>query len=250
MAQTLNYYRIYCDTELQYVYKWDTEEPSTCPNNNTHTINVGSITILESISTATFRAEENSEGYFETTHVVVNIPIGTPGDITEHDVTWPMDITLWKTLLTPTSDMIGDSITVLAAPETTIGVCTVNANIGDTTITVNSTVISNIQRGFLVTLFDGVNKNICGRCTAIDTVNGTITFQTPLTHNFLAGTYVQISIYVINNLRIIDTNTVDMGAKGFKGKMINAGLILRIYYTNNSGTSKTVYWRPEYYANG
>ena len=54
-----------------------------------------------------------------------------------------MDILLWKTILTPTPDMIGDTISVLAVPETTVGVLTVGASIGDTVLNVNSTVTDN-----------------------------------------------------------------------------------------------------------
>jgi len=243
-------YRIWCVTENAYVYSWGTVEPTTCPNNPAHTIDTNSITIVETVSTTAVTAEENSNGYFETTHIIMNVPTGSPGDVVTQDVTWPMDILLWKTLLTPTSDMIGDLISVLASPETTVGVAAVPINIGDTTISVNSTVTANTERGFLITLDDGVNKNVCGRCTAVDAIGGTISFQTPTVNSFAAGTPVKISVYVLNNIRIIDTNIIDIGAKGFKGKTIPVGLILRIYYTNNSGTSKTVVWRAEYYANG
>ena len=152
--------------------------------------------------------------------------------------------------MTPTADMVGDSVSVLAAPETTVGVLTSISGTGATGVYVNSTVTDNIQRGFLVTLDDGVNKDICGRCTSVDALTGIITFQTPTVHDFAIGTPVKISIYVLDNIQLIDTNTIDIGSKGFKGKMIDAGTILRIYYTNNSGTSKTLYWRPEYYARG
>lgn len=250
MSQSVYKYRIYCNTEADYVYSWGNTEPTTCPNDTAHSIDTNSIAIIETISTQTIKAEENSDGYFETTHVVMNIPTGSPGDITTYDVTWPMDIILWRTFITPTSDMIGDSISVLAAPETTVGVLTASASIGQTTISVNSTVLGNVSRGFLITLYDGVNKNVCGRCTEVNTTNSTISFQTAITNNFSAGTAVKISIYVLNNINITDTTTIDIGTKGFKGKGVPSGLIMRVYYTNNSGTSKIVRWRPEYYSVG
>lgn len=243
-------YRVYCNDEASYVFTWGTTEPTTCPNNNTHSINSSSTTIINTVSTSTVRAEENSNGYFETTHVVMNIPMGTPGDVTEHDVTWPMDITLWKTLVTPTSDMIGDVVTVVASPETTVGIISSPVSIGDTTFSVNPTVTDNMYRGFLVTLYDGVNKDVLGRCTAIDKIGGTITVTTPTTYAFAAGTMVKISVYVLKDIHITDTTTIDIGAKGFKGKTVTAGMILRVYYTNNTGTAKILKWRSEYYNKG
>ena len=249
MTTEVNKYRVWCDTESAYVYAWDTVEPTVCPTNSGHTINTALTTIVETVSTSTVTAEEDSHGYFETQTIVINVPTGTPGDVTEHDISWPMPITLWRTLLSPTNDLIGDEISVLAGPETTVGVLTAPVNIGDTTINVNSTVTDNVWRGFLITIDDTVNKNVCGRVTNVDKVGGTITFQTATTHAFTAGVPVKISIYVLNGIQIVNTNTMDIGVKGFKGKTIDVGTILRIYYTNNSGTSKVLRWRVEMYSN-
>ena len=247
MSTEINKYRILCNTENTFVYSWGTTKPTHCPNDPAHTIS-DLIVIVETISSQNVTINENSDGYFETTHIVMNIPSGATGDVYVQDVTWPMDILLWKTLLTPSTDMLGDVINVLASPETAIGTLTATANIGDSTIVVDSTAIQNIQRGFLVTLDDGVNKNVCGRCTGIDTVNSTISFQTATSHSFSSGTPVKISVYVLKDIHIVDTNTINMGDKGIKGKTIPAGSILRIQYTNNTALSKTVYWRTEYYA--
>lgn len=241
----VNHYRLDCQTD-GYVYVWDTVEPTVCPNDAGHTINPP-IVVVESVSANTVRAEEDSDGYFETSTIKMNIPTGSPGDVSEHDVSWPMAVTLWKTLLTPTNDMVGDQISVVAEPETTIGVLTAPATAGDTTISVNSTVTDNAKRGFLITIDDGVNKDVCDRCSAVDSVNGTITFQTALVNSFAAGTLVKISIYVLDKVDLVSTETIDIGNKGIKGKKLTSDMKLRIYYTNNSGTSKLLRWRIELY---
>lgn len=250
MTTEVNQYRVYCNDEADYVYTWSSSEPTTCPNNNGHTINASLTTIVDTVSATTVKTEENTEGYFETEHILMNIPSGTPGDVTEHDVTWPCDQLLWRTILDPTSDMIGDSISVLASPETTVGVLMAPVNIGDTTVTVNSTVTDNAWRGFLITIDDGVNKDVLGRCTNVDSGAGTISFQTPTSYAFAPGTPVKISVYVLKDIRITNINTIDIGSKGFKGKTITAGLILRVYYTNNSGTAKEFLFRSETYMRG
>ena len=43
-------YRIYCNTENQYTYTWNTIKPSVCPNNNTHSIDTDTICIVDTIS--------------------------------------------------------------------------------------------------------------------------------------------------------------------------------------------------------
>ena len=250
MTTEINKYRVYCNDEAGYAYTWESVEPTVCPNNNGHTINTSLTTIIQTVSTSTIKAEENSDGYFETTHVELNVPSGTPGDLSEHDVAWPMDILLWRTLITPTADMIGDYISVVASPETTIGVLTAPVTGGTTVLNVNSTVTANIWRGFLVNIFDGVNKDFLGRCTNVNSGAGTITVETATVNSFDAGSAVQIGVYVLKNIYVADTSTIDIGTKGFKGKNITAGMKLRVRYINNSGTSKTVRWRPEYYSLG
>lgn len=47
----VHYYRYYCQTESNFVYKWDTSEPVTCPNNHNHSIDNSSVTIIDTVST-------------------------------------------------------------------------------------------------------------------------------------------------------------------------------------------------------
>ena len=250
MATEVNQYRVWCNDEAAYVYTWDSVEPTVCPNNNTHIINTSLTTIVNTVATNRVIAEENSDGYFETEHITINIPSGTPGDLFEHDVTWPMDVLLWRTLITPTSDMIGDTISVVASPETTVGVLTAPVTGGDTVFNVNSTVTDNMWRGFLVNLSDGVNKDFLGRCINVDSVAGTITVSTAAVNNFAAGSAVQIGVFTLKDIYVADTSTIDIGLKGAKGKTVTAGMIMRVRYTNNSGTSKTLRWRSEIYNQG
>lgn len=52
MTTEVHYYRYYCQTESNFVYKWDTSLPSTCPNNDNHAIDNDSITIIDTVSTS------------------------------------------------------------------------------------------------------------------------------------------------------------------------------------------------------
>lgn len=42
-------YRIYCNDESAYFYKWDTTKPTTCPNNNAHSIDFETIAITDKV---------------------------------------------------------------------------------------------------------------------------------------------------------------------------------------------------------
>ena len=46
METTEYKYRIWCKTEDKYVYVWDTETPTQCPNDSTHIIFTSTVTIV------------------------------------------------------------------------------------------------------------------------------------------------------------------------------------------------------------
>jgi hypothetical protein len=43
-------YRVFCETEQTNIYTWNTISPTVCPNNNTHTINLNSIVIVDNVN--------------------------------------------------------------------------------------------------------------------------------------------------------------------------------------------------------
>jgi len=244
-------YRVYCIAEATYVTTYDTTAPTLCPNNHPdRSIDANLTSIVKRFSKNIVSAEENTEGDFELVDIRIDVPSGTPGDVTEHDISWDMDILLWHTYLYPSSDMIGDEISVIAFPETQIGILSAPANIGETTLSVDAAVFNYARRGYLITLDDTVNKNVLGRITGLDSGAGTITVKNTTSNAFAAGTPVKISVYILKDVFISGTSVIEIGGKGIRGKNILSGQILRIYYTNNSGAAKTFRWRPEYYNNG
>lgn len=64
----INRYKIYCNTEAQDVYTWNSETPTVCPNNNTHSINTGTITIIQSVSNRIVEIQEEDPGVSEPTN--------------------------------------------------------------------------------------------------------------------------------------------------------------------------------------
>ena len=50
MAKKVFKYRVYCETESIYVYTWGDSTPTTCPNNNGHTITTSTVSIVDQVS--------------------------------------------------------------------------------------------------------------------------------------------------------------------------------------------------------
>lgn len=59
ISKKVFYYRIYCNTESNYVYTWKETTPTACPNNNGHSINTETISILETVKNS---GEFDTEG--------------------------------------------------------------------------------------------------------------------------------------------------------------------------------------------
>lgn len=256
MTSTLYDFNFYCVTESKYVDVWAPELPSPllCPNNSAHTINADSVSIAQTVSQQQFIALEASKGYYQAKSVCVHIPAGATGSIYTQDISWTANILLWTMTLYVSDDSIEDVISLISGPDTTIGYITASAGIGATTITVSSTVITNVTRGLNITLYDGVNRNELGEITAINTSTNTLTFQTATTTAFSPGTLVYLNIHTIKDFQICDTmmsnQGITFGAKGFKGKELPANMIVRFKNTNNNGLAKEITFKVEYYIIG
>lgn len=61
----VNQYRYYCITESNFVYKWDTNIPTTCPNNATHTIDTDSMTIVDTVKSNQVEVTDLSRTAFD-----------------------------------------------------------------------------------------------------------------------------------------------------------------------------------------
>ena len=250
MTSVIYQYRFHCIEEDIDVTAWGETAPTLCPNNHAdRTIDTNSITVIETRKPTAVTAQENSNGYFETNMFVNNVPSGATGTVSTFDVEFDSDVTLWRTVLSCGSNMIGDEIKVVASPETIVGQVTSPVSIGDTVINVNSTVTANVYRGCELVLDNTVNKHVT-IVTAINAVAGTITIKNSSPYAFAATSLVKLGVFVVKYAKIHDTNPIDIGLKGIKGKELTKGVVLRIYYTNNDGQAKTIHWRSEYYNNG
>lgn len=65
MASQVNRYRYYCQTESNYVYKWDTTRPSTCVNNIAHAVDSNSMTVIDTVSSSEVTATNLPVNFFD-----------------------------------------------------------------------------------------------------------------------------------------------------------------------------------------
>jgi hypothetical protein len=239
---TIYQYRLYCIEEATFVYTWSAEVPTLCPNNHLdRTIDSVQTLIVGKVGTNIVTAQQDTLKNFQHIPFPINVPTMSTGGVYDYDFSFPMDVQIWKCEFYTTSDHIGDFLTIYLAPNTVVGVLTSSASIGNTTINVSPTAVTNqlISNGVDFSLDDGVNINNCGRIISYDTTLNTITFETPLTNNFAIGTMIKFQLKAVNNLLLHRPNKVHkVGERGFRGRLIPKNTVLRASYTNMNGLAK------------
>jgi len=245
-------YRLQCTTEAATKYVWSKDTPTVCPDDGGHTIDTGSITIVETISENVTQVTETSDGsYFNYETLEFSIPAGATGAITTHSHSWPMAVQIWLPTFYVGPDNVGDKFDIVAAPDTTIGGIGVTGTIGDTTLVVSPTVLQYIQAGFYVTLTDiyasPPTVQELNRCVGIDKTNSTITVETALTANANPGSLISIDAYMVKNAVLDHVTDIEMAKKGIRGKILDANTPVTLYYTNNSAAAKKFNLHVQYY---
>lgn len=139
------------------------------------------------------------------------------------------------------SNMQGDELCILVAPDTTIGAITADVTAGDTVINVSPTVTANTKIGYKLDLDDGTNVDELGIVTAINVVGGTVTMETAAVNNFLAATptYVKQSIFLAKDVRLNGSAPMDMGSAKIGASYLPANTPWKIIYHNKEGSAKT-----------
>ena len=60
MSHIVNQYRLFCISDNKFEYTWNTEEPTLCPTDTSHTIDTSSITVVNVLENETIKIREES----------------------------------------------------------------------------------------------------------------------------------------------------------------------------------------------
>ncbi len=237
---TVSKYRVYCVTEAAYKYVWAETEPTSCPTDPVgDTIDASQTAVVDKVSRTDVTANEPSSGPFLVSSKTISVPAGSPGDVTTHDFSFPYPINLWHMYTYPTTTMAGDSMDFLISPALEVGTITASVAAAATLLAVTASVFDSVVPGVNVSLDDTVNTDDLGVCLTTDKAAGEITVETATANAFAIGDAVQTNLRVVKDFTFRSTAMVDFGKKGFRGKQVNAGEVLRVLYTNNEASAKT-----------
>jgi hypothetical protein len=146
--KTLNKYRIYCQTERAFKTVWQDICPTSCPDNNSHMIDNGSVTITDVLSTNAVTVQNyvaNTGGNYRIEGF--NVPIPPQQDVT-FSTSKPMDILCYSMYLYPTDSNIHDTVSLYTQFSVPISAVIKQ---GDSNIPVTSSIVSTLRQMNFVT---------------------------------------------------------------------------------------------------
>lgn len=238
-------YRLYCNTDNKYEYVWSDTEPQACPINNTHSIDLSTISIIQIVEQTAVNIVQEvvpTGGHYRTESKKLDIP----GNATEEfTFIWPYPISVLTMTLYSGDSNENDVINTYVAPDTTIGIATQNVAIGETVLHVNNTVTSNIGLGYRVNIATNNSSIFVGECIGIDKANGTITLDTPLEQAVNVGDYIQMCVNNIKNFVLKGNTKYELARKTIGASYIPENTIVKLVYENKSADPKTFFFAYE-----
>ena len=246
VASTILYkYKIYCNTEAEYVYGYNTTPPATCYHNNTHTVNLNSIQEMEKIDPGSVSIKEDKIDIDRTIKIfTICVEDAAFGETTLVTYTFPVIVSMYSFKFITDSSNKGDEFSLHANENTTFGLILDDLEIGATSFHSPPALILYCLIGFHITITDGTNTDELGMVIAIDKNTNIITTENATTHAFSAtNTLVQMTIKVLDKLKIGGAGVYDFCGDVIGGTVVPMGTVAKFRYKNNStsGDPKSLY---------
>jgi hypothetical protein len=236
-------HKVFCNTESAWVERLtETDVPLTvCPNNNTHTINSNSSTIISTLSNKIVKIqEENPNADTGGFYCIRGRAFTVQGNSSHYDAFLPrIPFSILRGNLKSRPELEGDLVTAYVMPQNSnvVGYCTQDIHDGDTIIHVSNTVLAMIELNKFAQAYFQTStgrKTIKYHIIAIDFAKGELTLEIPVNIEdndpFLAmyGIYVYLDSNIAgimttpNNLNQTWINIASPMFKEFyRGRFIN-----------------------------
>ena len=237
--QIINKYKIFCVTENTFVEGWGDTEPTTCYNNTSHTVNLNSIQLVESVSRSEVRIKEDSAIVSRNVKIVPIVFDNVASNTSQTQSFTFQYVTSMYSYMFMTDDFNkGDSITIAVNPNTPLGLITSDITSGDMVISPPAPLFAFGQNGFNVTVSDGTNTSDLGEIISMDSMSQTITVEQAADNNFSSvNTVLYMTYYNMRNLIIGPPQCYRFGDDVIGGAAVPVGTTVTFTYTNNAVSS-------------
>lgn len=181
----INRYKVYCNTESQDVYIWSVSTPTVCPNNNTHSINTNTITIIQGVSNRKVEIQEEDPDVLEPTSGRFRsqgFQIKSTSQEEHLEFSWCYPVSALNIKFTSSSRHVGDIVDCNITPAEFLAYTDSSEIIGATSFKVDAVNIANINiNDDIYVMYPEDSYTQClGKVTAKDTNTNIVTFNIPL----------------------------------------------------------------------
>lgn len=238
MTSSVGYWRIYCITEGTFVngYLPTGTNCTVCFNNNTHTVNNSSISLINTVSpnTTLIATQEPgiTNGIFKHKRKKISCAANT---ITSQFTTFQFIINILSLDIAISTDNIGDMFELIVSTPTPIGVLTADVTANDTVISLPVSVMPYFQIGYQLVLINHTNgfTEESPTILSVDNVNNTVTLESGIVNSFVIGDYIRFKIIRIETHYMNMSHVYQIG-NYLRASPFVSGLQAELRYTNNS----------------
>jgi len=237
---TIYQFRYTCSTENKSIFHWNETPPIVCKNDGSSISNMVSV---DQRSTNEFKVIEESVrtgGHFKVNSYLI-CATGATGAMSYNEFTYKNDRSILSMQVIPGVGCEGDSVEVIVAPDTPIGILSATGTSGATSFDVNSTVIDNLERGYFVKITNGVDTDDCGEVLGVDSISGTIDMDIPTTQIFAPGSYILQSVYMGDQFNLPPPGRYPIGEGKIGGSYLPANKPIGVKYYKTDGDDKKMW---------
>jgi hypothetical protein len=248
----LNEYRVFCITENQFVtgYLEDGKSCTSCFNNNTHTINQNSISIINTITQNTTiistQAPNQTNGNFRREGKILT---ALPNTVTKQTTNFNYPIGMLAFNVDYNVSNQGDMFEAIIMPinQSPIGILNQELVSGQTIIHINPESLVLLKTGFNLVLQNSTTGIIEeeSEIISIDPIASTITLVSGIVSSFKTGDYISFLMKRCKSVYINTTGSYSIG-NFLRSSLFPTQLQAQIRYTNNSSTTKSFSYSIDY----
>jgi hypothetical protein len=233
---TVKKYRVYCNDETAMVEGWGTTEPTTCYNNNTHTIDTLQTVLVDSVDpvepTEVKIIQSNATTEFPSRYFLLTTSAEIKsGEEVDIQIPFDIDTNMYSVIVSSGVDNAGDSYDTWFNKDTVVGAVTVTTT--GTTIPVSPTVIAYSQRGYFIK-FGAAGNRV--RITSVGDTTIDVNAEVITT----AGDLAYMTYYMVYNKTMGKHTQETLGASILGSSFVPAGTMGGITYRNTSSSMKTI----------
>jgi hypothetical protein len=246
----LKKWQVYCCTESNLQTCWRFCEPECCPNNPTHVIDHMQTVFVDKRAvnshvgnTYVTKSWQDTNGYLMVQGYRLDVTAAGSNVV---DFPLPTKRCVYGMRVNVTESNVGDSFTITINPGMPVGYLTSNVVAGQSNIPVSDTVLQNMVPGFFVKIGDIDDHMIQFVGSDVGPDAGMI-LCTPLQAISLPMyTPVLANVHIVKDFVLGCTGIHEIGYGSLAGKVMPAGTVINVSYSNVTGGDKLFSFNNEF----